>query len=201
MARYTGPKHKLARREGMNVLDKSSNSLKRRINIPPGVHGRKRGSKLSEYGLQLREKQKVKATYGLLEKQFRKLIKKAVSKKGNTGEILISLLETRLDNIIYRLGMAPTRVMARQLVSHRHVLVNDKIVNIPSYSVKVNDVITLRPKIKKSPVIAEKLEEKDQQLLPFLSRKGDVGKLLRFPKKEDLQVPFNLQLIIEYYSR
>ncbi|MBI2031412.1 MAG: 30S ribosomal protein S4 [Candidatus Levybacteria bacterium] len=201
MARYTGSKHKLARREGMNLLDKSSASLKRRLNIPPGVHGRKRRKRLSEYGLQLREKQKVKVTYGLLEKQFRKLINKAASKKGDTGEILMSLLEIRLDNIVYRLGMTRSRAMARQLVSHRHVLVNDKIVNIPSYSVKINDIITLRSKIKKTPVVAEKLEDKDLQLLSFLTRKGDVGKLLRFPKKDDLQVPFNLQLIIEYYSR
>jgi len=201
MARYTGPKHKLARREGINLLDKNSNSLRRRLNIPPGVHGRKRRKRLSEYGLQLREKQKVKATYGLLEKQFRRLIKKAASKKGDTGEILMSLLETRLDNIVYRLGFARTRAMARQLVSHRHVLVNDKIVNVPSYSVKVNDVIALRPKIKSTPQVLEKIKDKDTQLLAFLSRKGDVGKLLRYPKKEDLQVPFNLQLIIEYYSR
>ncbi|MEM4259576.1 MAG: 30S ribosomal protein S4 [Candidatus Pacearchaeota archaeon] len=201
MARYTGPKHKLARREGMNLLDKSSNSLKRRLNIPPGVHGRKRRKRLSEYGLQLREKQKVKATYGLLEKQFRRLIRKAASKKGDTGEILMSLLETRLDNIVYRLGFSKTRAMARQLVSHRHVMVNDKIVNIPSYAVKVNDIITLRPKIKKTPQVLEKIEDKDMKLLPFLTKKGDIGKLLRFPKKEDLQVPFNLQLIVEYYSR
>ena len=201
MARYTGPKHKLARREGMNLLDKSSTSLKRRLNIPPGVHGRKRRKRLSEYGLQLREKQKVKATYGLLEKQFKRLIDKAASKKGDTEEILMSLLETRLDNIVYRLGFTKSRTMARQLVSHRHVLVNNEKINIPSYSVKVNDVITLTSKIKKTPAVIEKMEEKDIQLLPFLVKKGDVGKLLRFPKKEDLQVPFNLQLIFEYYSR
>ena len=201
MARYTGPKHKLARREGMNLLDKSSTSLKRRLNIPPGVHGRKRRKRLSEYGLQLREKQKVKATYGLLEKQFKRLIDKAASKKGDTEEILMSLLETRLDNIVYRLGFTKSRTMARQLVSHRHVLVNNEKINIPSYSVKVNDVITLTSKIKKTPAVIEKMEEKDIQLLPFLVKKGDVGKLLQVPKKEDLQVPFNLQLIVEYYSR
>src|SRR3989344_4054751 len=194
MARYTGPKHKLARREGMNLLDKSSTSLKRRLNIPPGVHGRKRRKRLSEYGLQLREKQKVKATYGLLEKQFKRLIDKAASKKGDTEEILMSLLETRLDNIVYRLGFTKSRTMARQLVSHRHVLVNNEKINIPSYSVKVNDVITLTSKIKKTPAVIEKMEEKDIQLLPFLVKKGDVGKLLQVPKKEDLQVPFNLQL-------
>jgi len=185
----------------MNLLDKSSTSLKRRLNIPPGVHGRKRRKRLSEYGLQLREKQKVKATYGLLEKQFKRLIDKAASKKGDTEEILMSLLETRLDNIVYRLGFTKSRTMARQLVSHRHVLVNNEKINIPSYSVKVNDVITLTSKIKKTPAVIEKMEEKDIQLLPFLVKKGDVGKLLQVPKKEDLQVPFNLQLIVEYYSR
>lgn len=201
MARYTGPKHKLARREGMNLLDKSSASLKRRLNIPPGVHGRKRRKRLSEYGLQLREKQKVKVTYGLLEKQFKRLVDKAAGKKGDTGEILMSLLETRLDNIVYRLGFTKSRTMARQLVSHRHVLVNNEKINIPSYSVRVNDVISLTSKIKKTPAVIEKMEEKDIQLLPFLAKKGDVGKLLRFPQKEDLQAPFNLQLIVEYYSR
>ena len=201
MARYTGPKHRLARREGINNLDKNSASLKRRLNIPPGEHGRKRHKRLSEYGLQLREKQKVKRTYGILERQFKRLKNSASRKKGDTGEILISLLETRLDNIVYRLGFANSRNMARQLVSHRHAFVNDKRVNIPSYSVKIDDVISLSPKIKKSANVSKILEEKNNELLPFLERKGHFGKLLRFPKKEDLQVPFNLQLIIEYYSR
>lgn len=201
MARYTGPKHKLARREGLNILEKNSASLKRRLNIPLGVHGRKRRRRLSEYGLQLREKQKLKATYGLLEKQFRRLIDKAVSKKGDTGEILMSLLETRLDNIVYRFGFTQSRYMARQLVSHGHVFVNGNKVNIPSYSIKVDDIISLSNKIKKVPDVLKKLEEKDIQVLPFLKRQADVGKLLRIPKKEDLQTPFNLQLIIEYYSR
>ncbi|OGH37898.1 MAG: 30S ribosomal protein S4 [Candidatus Levybacteria bacterium RIFCSPLOWO2_01_FULL_38_21] len=201
MARYTGPKHRLARREGINILDKNSASLKRRLNIPPGEHGRKRHRRLSDYGLQLREKQKVKATYGILEKQFKRLINSASLKKGDTGEILMSLLETRLDNIVYRLGFAKTRAMARQLVSHRHVFVNGKKVNIPSYTVKIDDVISLSSKIKESTNVLKILEEKNNEMLPFLERKGDIGKLVKSPKKEDLQVPFNLQLIIEYYSR
>ncbi|MCL5113663.1 MAG: 30S ribosomal protein S4 [Patescibacteria group bacterium] len=201
MAKYTGPKHKLARREGLNILDKNSASLKRRLNVPLGVHGRKRRRRLSEYGLQLREKQKLKATYGLLEKQFRRLIDKAVSKKGDTGEILMSLLETRLDNMVYRFGFAQSRYMARQLVSHGHVFVNGNKVSIPSYSVKIDDIISLSSKIKKTPSVLKKLEEKDIEVLPFLKRQADVGKLLRIPKREDLQTPFNLQLIIEYYSR
>ncbi len=202
MARYTGPKHKLARREGMNVLDKNSASLKRRLNIPPGQHGRKRHSRLSEFGLQLREKQKVKATYGLLEKQFKGLIDTASKQKGDTGEILMSLLERRLDNFVYRLGFAKTRTMARQLVSHGHILVNGKKLNIPSYSIKIDDVVALSPKIAKSFNVAKILEEgKDLETLAFIKKKKEEGKLVRIPKKDDLQVPFNLQLIIEYYSR
>ena len=201
MARYTGPKHRLARREGINILDKNSASLKRRLNIPPGLHGRKRHKRLSEYGLQLREKQKVKATYGILERQFKKIIDSASKKRGDTGEILMSLLETRLDNVIYRLGFAKTRTMARQLVSHGHAIVNGKRINIPSYSVKIDDVVSLSPKIQKTANVSKILEEKSNEILPFLQEKGVVGKLVRYPKKEDLQIPFNLQLIIEYYSR
>lgn len=202
MARYTGPKHRLARREGMNVLDKNSASLKRRLNIPPGQHGRKRHGRLSEFGLQLREKQKVKATYGLLEKQFKGLIDMASRQKGDTGEILMSLLERRLDNFVYRLGFAKTRTMARQLVSHGHILVNEKKLNIPSYLVEIDDTVALSPKIKKSFNVAKVLEEaKDLEALSFIQKNKEEGKLIRIPKKDDLQVPFNLQLIIEYYSR
>ncbi|MDP3726888.1 MAG: 30S ribosomal protein S4 [bacterium] len=200
MARYTGPKHKLARREGLNVLDKSSASLKRRLNIPPGVHGRKRKKRLSEYGIQLREKQKAKVIYGILEKQFKRLINKVQKKRGETGELLISLLETRLDNIVYRLGFAKTRFQARQFVTHGHILVNEEKLNIPSYQVKENDVISLSKKLQKNPVILDFLKEK-KDVLPFLKRMGTSGKLLRMPKREDAEVPFNTQLIVEYYSR
>lgn len=200
MARYTGPKHRLARKEGVNLLDKSSQSLIRRLNVPPGVHGKKRKKRLSEYGLQLREKQKAKTTYGLLEKQFKGIVEAVQTKKGDTKELIVSLLETRLDNIVYRLGFAKTRFMSRQLVSHGHILLNGKKLTIPSYQVKVADVITLSPKMQKNPKILEILEEK-QDVLPFLKKQGVSGKLERMPKKEDLQVPFDLQLIIEYYSR
>ncbi len=202
MARYTGPKHKLARKEGVNILEKESVSLQRRLNIPPGgVHGKKMKRRLSEYGQQLREKQKAKAIYGLLEKQFSNLVKMVGEKKGDTGELLISLLETRLDNLVYRLGFAKTRTHARQLVSHRHILVNDKKVNIPSYQVKVDEVVTLSPKLQKNPQLLALLEEKEKQIFPFIERKGIAGKLLRMPKKDDIQAPFDLQLIVEYYSR
>ena len=201
MARYTGPKHRLARREGVNVLDKTSKSLQRRLNVPPGIHGRKRKKRLSEYGTQLREKQKAKASYGLLERQFKKLVQTVQNKKGETGEMIVALLETRLDNIVYRLGFAKSRNMARQFVNHGHILVNGKQVNIPSYQVKVDEVISLSPKVQKNPVVLELLSDKEMQVLPFIKKQGVSGKLLRMPKKEDLEVPFNLQLIIEYYSR
>jgi len=200
MARITGPKHKLARREGVNVLDKSSASLIRRLNIPPGQHGRKRKKRLSEYGEQLREKQKAKATYGLLEKQFKNTFKRAESQSAETGELLISSLETRLDNVVYRIGFSNSRAGARQLVSHGHVKINDKKVNIPSYQVKVNDVITIDDKSQRNSILLQALEEK-KETLEFIERKGASAKLLRMPKKEDLEVPFDTQLIIEYYSR
>lgn len=200
MARYTGPKHKIARREGVNLLDKTSQSLQRRLNIPPGVHGAKRKRKLSEFGQQLREKQKAKATYGILEKQFSRTVAQVQKKKGETGELLIAALETRLDNIVYRLGFANSRYMSRQLVSHGHIFVNNKKLNIPSYQVKEGDVISLNPKIEKNVQIVKSLSE-EKKMLPFLDRKATLGKLIRQPKKEDIDVVFNVQMIIEYYSR
>jgi len=199
MGRYIGPKHKLARREGVNILDKTSSSLQRRLNIPPGQHGRKRKRRLSEFGQQLREKQKAKFAYGLMEKQFKNIFKEVERKRGETDENLISLLETRLDNLVYRLGFAKSRFMARQMVSHGHILVNDKRLNIPSYHVKVGDVLSLTPAMQKNAQVLTSLE--DSQILPFLKREGASGKLLRIPKREDVEVPFDTQLIIEYYSR
>lgn len=200
MARYTGPKHRLARREGVNILDKTSASLLRRLNVPPGMHGAKRRRKRSEYGVQLREKQKAKAAYGLLERQFRRLVQHVQKKKGETGEQLVALLETRLDNVVYRLGFAKTRFAARQLVSHGHVRVNGHRVTIPSYQLKTNDVVTVSEKMQKNPQVTKAFEEK-KEVLSYLARSGMAGKVLRFPKREDVEVPFDTQLIIEYYSR
>lgn len=200
MARYTGPKHKLARREGVNLLDKSSASLQRRLNVPPGVHARKNKRRLSEYGQQLREKQKAKAMYGVLEKQFKRLVTQLEKQKGDTSELMLSLLETRLDNLVYRFGFAKTRFQARQFVSHGHVRVNGKKVTIPSYQAKVDDVIEIDEKIQKTPEVTKLLSEKPN-LLSFVDRQGVKGKLVRMPKREDLVVPFNTQQIIEYYSR
>ncbi len=200
MARYTGPKHRLARREGVNLLEKTSASLMRRLNVPPGMHGKKNKRRLSEFGLQLREKQKAKVMYGVLEKQFRRLVDTVSQQKGDTEELLISLLERRLDNVVYRLGFANSRMMARQLVSHGHVVVNEKKMTIPSYQVNEGDVISLDVKMQSNPQVLKLIEEK-QEPMPFLEKKGIAGKLIRLPKADDIKPPFNTRQIIEYYSR
>jgi len=200
MARYTGPKHKLARREGINLLEKTSGSLMRRLNVPPGVHGKKGKRRPSEFGTQLREKQKAKVMYGLLEKQFRKMVELATSQKGDTEDLLLSLLERRLDNVVYRLGLSKSRMMSRQFVTHGHILVNGKKMTIPSYTVQKGDVITLDATIQKNPDVVKVLEE-NKDLLGFLEKKGPAGKLVRMPVAEDIQVPFSTRQIIEYYSR
>jgi len=198
MARYTGSKHKQARREGINITGKTSQSLERKINIIPGVHGKKRTRKLSEYGIQLREKQKLKRIYGLLERQFRKYVFDAQRKKENTEDVLVQLLETRLDNIVYRLGFGKSRPMARQLVSHRHILVNGQKVNIPSYKVGEGDTIALSPKFK---IIEDEDKKEEVQIPEFLSRKETEGKLVRMPNREEVANPVDYQLVIEFYSR
>ncbi len=201
MARYTGPKHRLARREGVNILDKTSASLMRRLNTPPGVHGGKRSRRrLSEFGQQLREKQKAKVMYGLLEKQFKKLVVTVSKQKGDTEELLLALLERRLDNLVYRLGLAKSRMMARQFVTHGHVLLNGKKMSIPSYEVQEGDVISLDSKIQKNPDVVKSLEE-NKEVATFLEKKGPVGKLVKMPKPADVQPPFSTRQIIEYYSR
>ena len=201
MARITGPKHRLARREGVNVLEKQSASLDRRMNVPPGIHGRKGGRrKVSGYGLQLREKQKLKKFYGLLEKQFRKYVVEAQKERTNTEDALLRLLESRLDNLVFRLKLANSRFQARQYVSHGHVLVNDKKVNIPSYSVKEGDIVALSPKLVKNEVIAARLSE-EVTLPDYLVREAISGKVVRYPKREEIQNPVDYQLVIEFYSR
>ena len=201
MARYTGPKHRLARREGVNILDKKSVTLQRRLNVPPGMHGGRRGKRrLSEFGQQLREKQKAKAMYGMLERQFRNLVRRVSKQKGDTGELLLGLLETRLDNVVYRLGLAKSRFMARQLVSHGHIRVNDRKVNIPSYHVEVGQVVSLSNRQINNVQIV-KLFKEEQHLLSFLKKEGIAGMLVRMPKSDDVEVPFNTRQIIEYYSR
>ncbi len=202
MARYTGPKHKLARREGVNILEKASASLERRLNVMPGIQSRRGGRrKTSEYGLQLREKQQLKRSYGLLEKQFRKYVEMAQKSRENTDEMLIQLLEGRLDNVVYRLGFANSRNMARQFVTHGHVTVDGKRVSIPSYNVKIGEKVSLDKKLLKNEVLKLHIEETASNLLPYLERKDTVGKLAKKPTTDEVPNPADYQLVIEFYSR
>ena len=201
MARYTGPKTKIARKFGEPIYGADKNYEKR--NYPPGQHGAaKRRKKVSEYGVQLMEKQKAKYTYGILERQFRNLFEKANRKKGITGEILLQLIESRLDNLVYRFGIAPTRAAARQLVSHRHITVNGKVVNIPSYLVKVGDIIAVREKSKSLEVITNSVDGRSNRY-PWLEWDSDklCGKFMAYPNREDIPETINEQLIVELYSK
>jgi small subunit ribosomal protein S4 len=203
MARYTGPKNRLARSLGRDLgLTTNPTKLARRIMVKPGVHGPK-GSrrKMSDYGIQLKEKQKAKWIYGILEKQFRNYYIQAKKHSKNTGARLLQLLESRLDNIVYRLHLAPTRTAARQFVTHGHVTVNGKKVNIPSYQVSDNDVIAISAKISKNPVVMGLLEDKKYIMPAWLEKKATVGKVLRTPQREELDSDIQEQLIVEHYSR
>jgi len=199
MARYTGPKDRLSRREGVDLFGKGASFT--RLNVPPGQHGAKRQRAQSQYGKQLREKQKAKRIYGVMEKQFRKYVDEGLKTKGNTADVLFSQLERRLDNVVYRLGFAPTRPAARQLVSHRHVLVNGNKVNIASYQVKVGDVITMDAKSMKIPSIAKVLEDKNIKTPSWLAKKGAAGEVKNLPVTEDVLEPISIQDIVEFYSR
>jgi small subunit ribosomal protein S4 len=199
MARYTGPKDKLSRREGVDLFGKGAKLT--RINIPPGVHGAKRRRMPSQYGRQLREKQKAKRIYGVLERQFKNYVDKALKAKENTGDKLVSLLERRLDNTVYRLGFAPTRSAARQVVTHKHVLVNNKKVNVPSYQVKKGDTVTLDSKALEIPAIKMSIEKKNFKVPGWLKRKAAVGVIKRNPAIDDISEPISVQDIIEFYSR
>lgn len=202
MGRYTGPKHRLARREGVNILEKTSGSLSRRLTVPPGAHGPKGGrNKHSEYFLQLREKQKAKRAYGLLERQFRKYYEEASRVKGKTGEALFQFLERRLDNGLYRLGLVPSRALGRQLVSHGHVLVNGQKVTIPSYLLKVDEVVSLSAKAMEIPAVKKILEVAEAKTVDYFEKKAAAGRLVRIPTREEIPTEANEQLIIEYYSR
>ncbi len=202
MARYTGPKNKKARRLGVDLgLKGSPKSLERRLNTPPGQHGRKGSRKVSDYGVQLAEKQKAKIMYGILERQCKKYYTIASRHPLATGEVLLSLLERRLDNVVYRLGFVPTRAAGRQLVSHGNVLVGGKKLNIPSYIVKLGDVISLTSTASAIPYIKSRLEDKDNTPAPWLERKASAGKVVRLPERTDITEAINEQLIVEFYSR
>ena len=201
MARYIGPKSRIARKFGEAIFGPDK-VLAKRTN-PPGQHGANRRGKKSEYAKQLKEKQKAKYTYGVLEKQFRNLFTKAQTKKGITGVILLQLLERRLDNVVYRLGIARTRAAARQLVSHKHITVNGEVLNIPSYSVKQGDIIGVREKDKSMTVITESLAGSSHSKYPWLEwdKNQMAGKFLHVPEREDIPENITEQLIVELYSK
>lgn len=204
--RYTGPRNRLARREGFDLGLKTPGTaahgqLLKRLKIMPGQHGQKGRRKMSDYGVQLREKQKVKRMYGISEAQFRKYFVIASQEKGNTGEMMLCLLERRLDNVLYRLHLAPTRTAARQFVTHGHVTVDGKKVNIPSFLVRKDFIIGMRQKMLTYTPIKKLLEEANPTIASWLTRKGPMGKIARLPTREDVGEDINEQLIIEFYSR
>ena len=201
MARYTGPKSRIARKFGEAIFGPDKVLAKR--NYPPGQHGNNRRKKSSEYGIMLAEKQKAKYTYGVLEKQFRNMFEKAASANGITGEILLQKLEARLDNVVFRLGIAPTRAAARQLVSHRHIVVDGKVVNIPSYSVKPGQIVGVREKAKSLEVISNALAGFNHSKYPWLEWDETVkaGKYLHTPERADIPENIKEHLIVELYSK
>jgi small subunit ribosomal protein S4 len=202
MARYTGPRSRIARKFGEPVFGPDKH-LERK-NFPPGQHGmNKKRKKTSEYGVQLREKQKAKYTYGVLERQFRNTFEKASRSKGVTGEVLLQMLEARLDNTVFRLGIAPTRAAARQLVSHRHITINGEVINIPSYQLKPGDIIGVREKSKSLESIVNSLTTRSFSKLPWLEWDDAqmAGKFMSIPERTDIPENIREQLIVELYSK
>ena len=209
MARYNGPVCRLCRREGMKLFLKGERCYTEKCaiekrNLPPGQHGKSRKAKLVGYGVQLREKQKVKRIYGVLENQFRRYFETAARHRGVTGVMLLQALETRLDNVVYRLGFATSRPQARQLVRHGHFLVNGKKVDIPSYAVRAGDEVKVRPASLKSAVIQHAVEEVKGRGVPeWLQLDGDksAGRVTSVPTREQINLPVQEQLIVELYSK
>lgn len=201
MAKYIGPKSRIARKFGEAIFGPDKVLSKR--NFPPGQHGNSRRRKSSEYGIMLAEKQKAKYTYGVLEKQFRNLFEKAASSNGITGELLLQALECRLDNVVYRLGIAPTRAAARQLVNHKHITVDGKVVSIASYSVKPGQIIAVRERSKSLEAIADALAGFNHSKYPWIEWDENVkgGKLLHKPERADIPENIKEQLIVELYSK
>jgi len=202
MARYIGPKSRIARKFGEAIY--GADKYLEKKNFPPGMHGaNKRRRKLSEYAVQLQEKQKAKYTYGVLERQFSNLFEKAQRLKGITGEVLLQLLECRLDNVVFRLGVAPTRAAARQLVSHRHITVNGSIVNIPSFNVRPGDIISIREKSKSLEAIADSLASQRHNQYSWLEWDKNLltGKFMNVPERSDIPENIKEQLIVELYYK
>ena len=202
MARYRGPRTKIARKFSDPIFGTDKSFEKK--NYPPGMHGNNKSRrKASEYGIQLKEKQKAKYTYGVLEKQFRNMFEKASRSKGVTGEVLLQLLESRLDNVVYRLGLSPTRAGARQLVTHRHITVNGEIVNIPSYTLKPGDTVGVRERSKSLEVITDALATARYGSSSWLEfdEASMTGKFLNRPEREEIPENIKEQLIVELYSK
>jgi small subunit ribosomal protein S4 len=202
MARYRGPKTKIARKVGEPIFGADKTFDKK--NYPPGIHGlNKKRMKLSEYGIQLKEKQKAKFTYGVLERQFKKTFNEATRSKGVTGEVLLQLLERRLDNVVYRLGIAPSRRAARQLVTHKHITVNGELVNVPSYKCRAGDIIAVRERSKSLEVINDALEKAATGKFPWLEWDGKqmAGKFTNIPERTEIPEKIEEQLIVELYSK
>ncbi len=200
MARYTGPKRRLSRREGIPLFSKDIKALEKKGAVPPGQHGARMRRRISEYGIQLREKQKAKRLYGILEKQFKNYVQSASKVKGATGLTLLQTLETRLDNVVYKLGFSQSRAGARQLVSHGHVKVLDKKMTMPSYIVRIGETIAISPKLSDNTQVKKSLEL--METLPeWLDRKATVGKVLRIPSRDEMEQSIDEQLIVEFYSR
>lgn len=207
MARYAEAKCRLCRREGTKLFLKGDRCLtpkcpiERKGAVPPGQHGQKRHRRLSDYGKQLREKQKVKRIYGILEKQFEKYFKKARKVKEATGKALLQSLEMRLDNVVYRLGYVPSRSVARQIVTHGHVLVDGQKANIPSFGLKVGQTISLSTQGMALEIVKKSLSQKSKKMPDWLTKKAVVGKIIRLPEREEIEGDISENLIVEYYSR
>lgn len=200
MSRYTGPKRRLSRREGVALFPKDIKPLERKGAVPPGMRGTKVRPRVTSYGTQLREKQKARRLYGLTEKQFKNTFAAAAKTKGATGLTFLQLLETRLDNVVYRLGFAKSRPEARQMVTHGHIKINDKKVDIPSFRVKANSVVAISSGFVDNTQVRKNLEE-SADVPAWLERKASVGKVVRVPEREEMEQIITEQLIVEYYSR
>lgn len=201
MSRYTGPKRRLSRREGVALFTKDLKAIERKGAVAPGMRGTKVRRRISEYGIQLREKQKAKRLFGLSERQFTRVYQEASKSKGSTGQTMLELLESRLDNVIYRLGLTASRAEARQIVSHGHVTVNGKKVAIPSFRVQPEMVVAISANFVDNTQVKKNLADETKDLPEWLERKAAAGKMVRMPKRDEMEKIVNEQLIVEYYSR
>lgn len=202
MARYRGPRIRMSRRFGQDLgLTQNQQKVARRIQVPPGQHGRRGRRRTSDYGRQLLEKQKIRFTYGVFERQLRRYMERAQRNRSATGTEFLRLLERRLDNVLYRLGFVPTRSMARQLVTHGHVLVNNKTVTIPSYETSVGDILSMTQKTYEIPDVKKTIERAEYQPPAWMQKTGGAGTIRRAPEREDIDPLVDEQLVVEFYSR